>query len=541
MRVIIIGGMAAGASAAARLRRLNEFVEITLIEKGPVIAYASYGMPYYISRVIPSRNDLLMTDAEVFRKRFNVDVRTNCEAIDISRTARVITIRNVDGSTEELPYNRLLLATGSVPVRISIPGLPKDRALTLHSLSDLDILDAVCRVTKSALVLGGCQMGIEIAENLAKRGLSVTLVEKGRQFFPEMLDPEMAIDLPNALREVGINVRTRRTVVAWADGIAKLDNSTTVPADFIIMAVGIRPNSALAQAASLELGPRRHIKVNKNLATSDPAIFAAGDVAVIEGECSAFADSAYMQGHFIAAELLGERNTQGFCLDQARSRTSIARVGDLTVASVGETEHTADEYVNATYIHPKSHMSCCSSVKPLHIKILYKKEYPTEIVGAQVVGHGNVAWIIRQLSKAIQNDFLPFDSQITECYQTLSYCSSHAPLNSLSMILDNFNTSLSCAITPTQIPKDAFLLDVREPAEVAAGTIPGAINIPLGELRDHLDELPRICPIVTFSAGGKRGYFAERIIKQRLCESANVYYLAGGYVTWLAFKKARLI
>ena len=535
MKVIIIGGMAAGVSAATRLRRLYEGIEITLIESGPAIAYASRRMPYYLGRVISSRDSLLTTSVASFRKRFNVDVRINCKATAINRMAKTVTVHNADGSNEAIPYDRLLLATGSLPIRISIPGLPDDRAFTLHNLSDLDLLDAVCRVTKSAIVLGGCPMGIEIAENLVKRGLKITLVEKAGHLLPAMLDPEMAVDLPDALRAEGVDVRTGRTVASWADGIATLDDKTTAPTDFIVMALGVRPNNALAQAAGLELDPCGYIKVNEDLATSDPSIFAAGDVSDVNG-------SATIQGRFVAIKLLGttyDQEIRPFRCDED-CFVKIAKVGDLTVASVGVSERTTKEKTSAIYVHPSSRAQCHPNATVLHIKVLCERNIDY-IYGAQVVGSENVEWLIDSLADAI-DVYEPSELQMSGNHHVPPYHSMQSPLDTLVMMLGDAASSLACAITPKDIPKDAFLLDVREPAEFAAGTIPGAINIPLGNLRNRFNEVPQDHRlIVAFSGRGKRGYFAERILIQRVREDVGVCHLSGGYTTWLAYKKAGLV
>ena len=541
MKVVIVGGVAAGASAAARLRRLNEFAEITLIEKGPAISYANCGLPYHVGGVIPDRDNLLVMSAEGFRKRFNMDVRASCEATAIDRTAKTVTVRNADGSVEALPYDRLLLATGATPIRIPVLGLPDDRVFTLNSLTDMDRLIAAVRGAKSALVIGGGAIGVETAENLAHRGLTVTLVEKAPNILPAMLDPEMATWAEDALRETGVDLRTKRTVASWADGVATLDDGATVPADLVVMALGVRPNSALAQAAGLDLGPRGHIKVDCHLQTSDPSIFAAGDVAEVCGEAIALAGPANKQGRIAACNLCQD-DMDEYCSNALEMLgSSIVKVGSLTVAVTGKRPLREGSSYDTVYLHPMSHAGYYPNATPLHIKVVFESDplyTVTEVYSVQVVGTENVARLVDLLALAIYEESPPFYLAEADLCYAPPYGSAKAPMNMLGMIAENIKDGLTHPLTPAQIPEGAFLLDVREPAEVAGGTIPGAVNIPLGDLRDRLGEVPKDRPIVVFCKVGQRGYFAERILVQR---GYNVFNLSGGYTTWLAYKKAGLL
>ena len=539
MKVVIVGGVAAGASAAARLRRLDEFAEITLVEKGPAISYANCGLPYHVGGVIPDRDNLLVMSAEGFRKRFNVDVRTSCEATAIDRAAKTVTVRNADGSVEALPYDRLLLATGATPIRIPVPGLPDDRVFTLNSLTDMDRLIAAVRGAKSALVIGGGAIGVETAENLVHRGLTVTLVEKAPNILPAMLDPEMATWAEDALRETGVDLRTKRTVASWADGVATLDDGATVPADLVVMALGVRPNSALAQAAGLDLGPKGHIKVDAFLHTSDPTIFAAGDVAEVDGFAVALAGPANLQGRAFAKGIVEVDEDSDLALPYDPGLAcGIVKVGALTAAATGvpEARLKAEKAYTAIYAHPMSHAGYYPGATPIHVKVLMG--VAGEILGAQAVGTEGVDKLIDVINASV------CDISGCSCLAELNLCyappygSAKSPANMLGMIVENIDNALSSPLTPAQIPEGAFLLDVREPAEVAGGTIPGAVNIPLGDLRDRLGEVPKDRPIVVFCKVGQRGYFAERILVQR---GYNVFNLSGGYTTWLAYKKAGLL
>ena len=539
MKVVIIGGVAAGASAAARLRRLDEFAEITLVEKGPAISYANCGLPYHVGGVIPDRDDLLVMSVEGFRKRFAVDVRVNCEATAIDRQAKTVTVRDVDGSVETLPYDRLLLATGSLPVRIPIPGLPEERVFTLNSLPDMDRLIAAARRAKSALVLGGGAVGVETAENLAHRGLKTTLVEKAPNILPAMLDPEMATWATVALAETGVDIRTGRTVASWTDGVATLDDGAAIPADLVVMALGVRPNSALAKAAGLELGTKGHIVVDDSLVTSDPAIFAAGDVAEVEGKAIALAGPANKQGRLAAGNMAcGEEYGGGDGLTP-QFGAGVVKVGGLTVAAVGVPETrlaNGKASWHVLYSHPMDHAGYYPGAVPMHLKLIVNED--ELIVGAQAVGPASVVTQINMVSVALQHGMLLMDPADFDLCYAPPYGSAKAPVNMLGMMEANVEHGFTRPITPTQIPEGAFLLDVREPAEFVAGTIPGAVNVPLGELRGRLGELPKDRPIVAFCKVGQRGYFAERILAQRGYDVRN---LSGGYTTWRAFKKAGLL
>ncbi len=534
MRVVIIGGVAAGASAAARLRRLDETAEITLIERGEAISYANCGLPYHVGGVIPDRDDLLVMSAEGFRKRFNVAVRVRCEVTAIDRTAKTVTVRDADGAEEALPYDRLLLATGALPIQIPIPGLPDARRLTLTSLADMDRLVAAARDAKSALVIGGGAIGVETAENLARRGLKTTLVEKAGHLLPAMLDPEMAVDLPDALRAVGVDVRTGRTVAAWADGAATLDDGASLPAEIVVMALGVRPNSALAQATGLALGPRGHVAVDACLRTSDPDIFAAGDVAAAEGAAIALAGPANKQGRVAAANLLGGAVAYG-----GAQGSAVVGVGALCAASAGVTEGRARASGLACrplYAHPQNHAGYYPGATPLRLKLLVGAA--GEILGAQAIGAAGADKRIDVVATAMRLG-LPAAAlaALDLCYAP-PFGAAKDPVNILGMLAGNAADGLTRPITPREIPEGAFLLDVREPAEFAAGTLPGAANIPLGQLRGRLGEVPRGRPTVVFCKVGQRGYFAERILAQRGFDVRN---LSGGYTTWLAFRRAGLI
>ncbi len=534
MKIVIIGGVAAGASAAARLRRLDETAEVTLIERGPAISYANCGLPYHVGGVIPDRDDLLVMSASGFRKRFDVDVRVGCEATAIDRASKTVAVRGADGVEEALPYDRLLLATGALPIQIPLPGLPDERRFPLLSLADMDRLIAAARGARSALVVGGGAIGVETAENLARRGLKTSLVEKAPGLLPAMLDPEMATWAEDALRAAGVDVHAGRTAAAWADGAATLDDGTALPADLVVMALGVRPNSALAEAAGLALGPRGHIAVDACLRTSDPDILAAGDAAAVAGAAIALAGPANKQGRVAAANLLGGSVAYG-----GAQGAAIVKLGAQGAAAVGQTERAARAAGTpcaVLYAHPLNHAGYYPGAAPLHLKLVIGAA--GEILGAQAVGPEGADKRIDVIATAMRLG-LPAAALagLDLCYAP-PFGAAKDPVNILGMLAGNAAEGLTRPITPGEIPEGAFLLDVREPAEFAAGTIPGAVNIPLGDLRGRLGELPGGRPIAVFCKVGQRGYFAERILAQRGFDVRN---LSGGYTTWLACKQAGLL
>ena len=354
-----------------------------------------------------------------------------------------------------------------------------------------------------------------------------------------MLDPEMATWAEDALRETGVDLRTKRTVGAWAGGVATLDDGAAVPADLVVMALGVRPNSALAQAAGLDLGPRGHIKVDCHLQTSDPDIFAAGDAVVVEGSAIALAGPANKQGRIAADNIANGDNPDSYCFITPQTGAGVVKVGGLAVAATGLPESRLGDdtaSLRVMYAHPMDHAGYYPGAVPMHLKFVLDED--EKILGAQAVGPAGVVTQMGVLSVALQRGMQPMDvSDFDLCYAP-PYGSAKAPVNMLGMIAENIEDDLTRPIVPTQIPEGAFLLDVREPAEVAAGTIPGAVNIPLGALRGRLGELPQGRPIVAFCKVGQRGYFAERILAQR---GYDVFNLSGGYTTWLACKKAGLL
>ena len=541
MKALIIGGVAAGASAAARLRRLDESADIVLIERGDAISYANCGLPYHLGGVIEQRSSLLVMAPEAFRRRFAVDVRTQTEAVAIDRKAKTVTLRTRDGLETTESYDRLLLATGASPVSVPIDGLPAERTMTLTTLPEMDrTLAAVAAGAASVLVVGGGFIGVEAAENLARRGLKVTLTEKAPQVLSAVFDSEMTPWIHGALKDAGVELCLGRTAVSWSDGVAVLDDGSSVAADVVLMCIGVRPNSALAEAAGLEIGPRGHIHVSPTLQTSDSDIFAAGDAVEIRDPLTggttaiALAGPANRQGRIAAGNMLGQTaayfGTYG---------TSVVKTGALTTAGVGMTERralAAGLDYRVIYAHPMVHAAYYPGGEPIHMKLIVGTE--GTLLGAQAVGPLGTEKRVDVIATAMRLGAKACDlTELELCYAP-PYGAAKDPVNMLGFIACNIRDGLTDPVKPSALPADAFLLDVREPEEVAQGTIPGSTAIPLGQLRSRLDELPRDRTIVSFCKVGQRGYYAERILKQAGFRAAN---LSGGFGTWSAFRAAGLL
>lgn len=537
MKVIIVGGVAAGAGAAARLRRLDEQAEIILLERGSYISFANCGLPYHLGGVIPERDSLLVMTPERFRARFAVDVRVENEAVAIDREARRITVRKADGSAYQESYDRLLLATGSSPLRMELPGGDDPAIHQLWTIPDMDrILAGVGKGAKRALVVGAGFIGLEVAENLRHRGLEVTVVELAPQVLPTV-DKEMSVPLAAELAELGITLELGHKVVAFRrDGalFAKLEDGRELEADFAVMSVGVRPNSELAKAAGLELGPRGHIVTDEFLRTSDPAIYAAGDVVEVADPVT---------GGRTAIPLAGPANKQGrIAADNLAGRSSrypgsfgaaILKIGSLAAGSVGLTERRLTQLkldYRKIYLHAASSAGYYPGGAMLDMKLLFAPD--GKILGAQIVGRKGVDKRIDVIATAMRDGVAAPALAELELAYAPPFNTAKDPVNLAGMIAGNVLDGTSRILHADAVPAGMFLLDVREVAEFENGTIPGAVNIPLGELRTRLGELDKSRPLAVFCRVGQRGYVAERILRQH---GFDVYNLSGGYLTWQQF------
>ncbi len=535
MKIVIIGGVAAGAGAAARLRRLDEQAEIVLLERGAFISYANCGLPYHVGGVIPERKSLLVMTSEKFTAWFGVDVRTESEAVAVNRGAKTVTVRRKDGGTYAESYDKLVLATGSSPVTMPLPGSDDPRILRLWTIPDMDaILARVNAGAKRAVVVGAGFIGLETAENLRARGLDVTVVELCDQVLPT-IDKEMSVFLSQELAAAGIDQKLGRKVVAFEKAgealEAVLDDGSRLPADLVIMSVGVKPNSELAQAAGLALGPRGHIVVDDHLRTSDPDIFAAGDAVEVVDPVSGgktaipLAGPANRQARIVAENIAGRVSRYGGSYGSA-----VLKLGCITAAGVGLTERRLKQLklpYEKIYTHPASNASYYPGGAQMHIKLLFAPD--GRILGAQIVGHKGVDKRIDTIAVAMRGGLSVQDLAELDLAYAPPYNSAKDPVNFAGMVASNVLDGDSRIVHADALPADALLLDVREEAELALGVVPGSVNIPMSQFRKRLGELDPRREVVAICQVGLRGYIAERILRQH---GYNVRNLSGGVVTW---------
>lgn len=535
MKTVIIGGVAAGASAAARLRRLDESMEIVLLERGDYISYANCGLPYHLGGVIPERDSLLVMPEKKFKAWFNLELRTKNEVIAVNRQAKNVTVRRADGSEYEESYDKLLLATGSSPVAPSLPGADDSRIHSLWTIPDMDALGALVKEgAENAVVVGGGFIGLEAAENLRERGLHVTVVQHSGHVLPSV-DREMAYLLEAELTANGVDVRLNSKLSSFrkkGDSLfAVLSDGSELAADLVVMSIGVTPNSGLAKSAGLELGTRGHIVVNERLQTSDPDIYAAGDAVEVIDRIS---------GQKTAVPLAGPANKQGrIAADNIAGRSSVYRgswgasvikIGALTAAGIGLTEAKLKQLgvvYHKIYTHPASNASYYPGGSQMHLKLMFAAD--GRILGAQAVGMKGVDKRLDVIGTAMQSGRTAPELAELELAYAPPFNSAKDPVNFLGMIAQNILDGTTHPAYADALPADALILDVREEAEYQAGAIPGAVNLPLGQLRSRLNELDRSREVIVHCQVGLRGYLAERILRQN---GFSVRNLSGGYLTW---------
>ena len=554
-KVVIVGGVAGGASCAARLRRLDENAEIIMVEKGPYVSYAKCGLPYHVGGVIEKEASLLVATSNTFRSQFAVDVRTGCEAIRISPESKTIELRNVEtGEVTSEAYDKLVLSPGAPSLRPPLPGIdlpgifqvrtvPDARAIRewiergTPFLSGMDKYSGfqTVRPKTRAVVIGGGFIGLETAENLVHRGFDVTLVEMLDQILAP-LDVDMARIVEDYVERHGIRLALNDGVAGFqqtADGALEVltKSGKTHPADIVILALGVRPDTALAKSAGLEIGQRGGIRVDEQMRTSNPDIFAVGDAIEVRdfvtGEWSliALAGPANRQGRIAADVIAGRqsryRGTQG---------TSIIGLFGAAAAWVGASEKTlkrlGDSDYEKIYLYPNSHAGYYPGARPIAMKVLFRKS-DGRFLGAQAVGEDGVDKRISALAMALQMGATIYDLEEAELCYAPQFGSAKDPVNFAGMV--------AADILRGDMPSghwDAtaggFLLDVREAAELAVESVPGAVNIPLGQLRARLGELPRDQEIQIICRSGQRAYYATRALLQNGFKARTV---AGGMLS----------
>jgi len=541
MKLVIVGGVAGGASAATRARRLSESAEIVMLERGPDVSFANCGLPYYIGGEIAVRDKLLVARPELLRSRYRIDVRTGTEAIAIDRIAKVVTARDLrDGSSHEFPYDALILAPGAAPWRPPVEGADLPNVFTLRTLDDVDrIKAAVDDQGGPAVIVGAGYIGVELAENFLRRGVSTTVVELQDQIIP-VVDREMTTPLAQAMEARGIRLLLGDSVESICAAGGKLSlvlkSGEALEAGLVVLGVGVRPESRLAAEAGLDVSPRGGIRVDPAMRTSDPSIFAVGDAVETLDFVTrrpaqiALAGPANRQGRIAADNVFGResryRGTQG---------TSIVGFFDQVVAATGQSEKALRRdgaSYQKVYIHANHHAGYYPGARPLTIKLLSERG-TGRILGAQVIGSEGVANRINVLAVAIQAGMTVRDLQEVELAYAPQFGSAKDPVNMAGFVATNVEDALYTQVHVDSLGQGpaagAFLLDVRTPGEFESGSIPGAVNVPLEALRDRLGEIPRDRPVIAYCQVGMRGYMATLVLRDAGLDASN---LAGGYKTY---------
>ena len=538
MKVIIIGGVAGGASAAARLRRLDEQAEIVLLERGPHISFANCGLPYYVGGVITDRAALTLQTPESFRRRFGIDVRVNSEAVAIDTAAKTVTVQGPDGSYTET-YDSLILSPGAAPVVPPLPGLDDPRVFTLRTIPDAvrirEYIDA--NRPKRAVVVGGGYIGVEMAENLVHAGVKTAIVELSDHLIAP-LDYDMACEVHQYARSQGLDLILKNGVQAvepTPDGSLRVRlNNGVLDADLVILSVGVRPDTALAKAAGLELTAKGCIVVDSHMRTSAPGVYAVGDAVQVTDLVTGqpgfvpLAGPANKQGRIAADNICGiaseYKGTQG---------SSVLKVFGMTVAMTGVNERAAKaaglDY-DKMYTFNNSHAAYYPGASGISMKVLYEKA-TGRILGAQLVGFEGVDKRCDVLATAIRTGMTAADlTELELCYAP-PYGSAKDPVNYAGYAIENARTGLVRTFhwhDVAALPRDGSvtLLDVRTPAEYAAGHIDGFANLPLDELRQHIGRLDPAKPVFLHCHSGLRSYLACRILAGH---GFACYNLTGGY------------
>ncbi|MBT2763048.1 CoA-disulfide reductase [Paenibacillus sp. ISL-20] len=545
-KIVIVGGVAGGASAAARLRRLDESSTIILVERGEYISFANCGLPYYIGETIQDRNKLMVQTVPGLSSRYQLDIRNLSEVTSIQRDEKMVTIKNLKtGETYTESYDYLILSPGAKPIVPDIPGLSESRnVFTLRNIPDTDRIKQFVDDDnpKEAVVVGGGFIGLEMAENLADRGVHVTVIEMANQVMAP-LDYEMAAIVHSHLQQKGVRLILKDGVQAFHDGGQRIELSSgdQISTDMILLSIGVRPENSLAVDAGLPVNDRGGIQVNEYLQTADPNIYAIGDAIEVKDfvmQSQAFiplAGPANRQGRLVADHIYGKNNSYKGTLG-----SSIAKVFDLTVAATGINEKRLKQIrapYQAIHIHPSSHAGYYPGAYPISLKLLFHPE-TGQIYGAQAIGVDGVDKRIDVMATAIKGNLTVWDLTELELSYAPPYSSAKDPVNYAGYVATNILDGLVETVQWHEIDdlveNGATLIDVREPKEREAGYIPGSINIPLNDLRSRLTELPENETLYVTCQVGLRGYLAARILAEH---GFRVKNLDGGWKTYAAVYK----
>ncbi|WP_182865573.1 FAD-dependent oxidoreductase [Rhodopirellula sp. JC639] len=549
MKIVIIGGVAGGASAAARARRLSDQAQIVVLERGDHPSFANCGMPYYVGGEIQSRDKLLVAPIEMLRQRHRLDIRTRSVAIELQRGEKRVRVRDLESGNEYTEsYDKLILATGASPVRPPIEGIDGPRVLKLRDLADADAMreHAIGGATR-AVVVGAGFIGIEVAENLVRRGIETTIIELDNQLLSPW-DREMIAPLESHVRDQGVQVHLSEAAQRFIDspdGIEiGLQSGASLHADFAVVCVGVRPESGLASQAGLACGPRGGIVVNDHMQTDDPDIYAVGDVTQVSDFVTKMpaqiplAGPANRQGRIAADHIFDRpstyRGTQG---------TAVVGVFGKVAAMTGQSEKALlrdGSRYEKIYIHPTDHAGYYPGAEGMTLKLLFDPD-DGAILGAQCVGGKGVEKRIDIIAMAIQADMTVYDLEESELCYAPQFGHAKDPINMAGFVaagvLRGDQPILHVDSLVDWLHDDSrespFLLDVRSESEFAAGHVPDATNIPIEQLRERLGQLPRDRPIAAYCKVGQRGYLATRVLLQHGFDVVN---LSGGYTLWCRYQ-----
>lgn len=543
-KILIVGGVAGGASAAARLRRLDENAEIIMFERGEYISFANCGLPYYIGSIIQERENLLVTTPTDMKEKFNIDVRTKSDVIKVDTDKKEVTVKSADRGTYTENYDALILSPGAKPIQPPIPGINSDKIFTLRNMNDTDKIKEHVAKNKleSAVVIGGGFIGVEMAENLNHLGIKVTLVEAAPHILAPF-DSDMVAIAEKELEDNGISLVLNNGVKAFTPNNNKLDvelnDGQKVASDIVILAIGVTPDVAFLKDTKLEFGPRGHIVVNNNLETNIKDVYAVGDaievVDFVNGQKTAIplAGPANKQGRIAADNICGiKANFKG------SQGSSILKVCDLTCAATGNNERTLQRLnipYEVIYVLPQSHASYYPGATPITLKVIFNKE--GKIFGAQAIGYEGVDKRIDDIATVIRLGGNITDlTELELCYAP-PFSSAKDPVNMAGYVAENIIAGRTEVVTPSAVDtrdKDnIILLDIRTDLEVEAGVIEGSVHIPLQQLRERMNELDKSKEIWTYCQIGQRGYYAARLLMQNGFKVKNI---TGGYKVYVASK-----
>lgn len=538
-KILIVGGVAGGASAAARLRRLDENAKIIMFEKGEYISFANCGLPYYIGETIKDRKKLIVQTPENMVKRFNIDIKTNSEVIDIDTNKKFVKVKSKDKGIYEESYDYVVLSPGAKPMKPNIEGITSEKIMTLRNIPDTDKIKAFVdnNNINNTVVIGGGFIGVEMAENLVQRGINVTLVEAAPHILAPF-DTDMTVMAEKELESNGVNLILGDGVKSFKDTESNIEillsSDTKLTADLVILAIGVVPDTNFVKESGINLGKKGHILVDKNMQTNINNIYAVGDAVEIKD---------FVNGQSTAIPLAGPANKQGrIAADNisglnksfnGSQGTAIIKIFGLTAASTGNNERTLkklDISYKIIYVHPVSHASYYPGASPISIKLIFNGK--GTILGAQAMGYEGVDKRIDVIASIMRLHGTIYDLTELELNYAPPFSSAKDPVNMAGFTAENVLTGKSDVITPMELldydMSNSTLVDVRSEIEFDNGHMKGAINIPVDNLRERLSELDRNKEIIVYCQVGLRGYVAERILKQKDFKVKN---LTGGYKT----------